>query len=49
MSRKNVDKNDLISRVEERLSAKDAGEHVPADNYLGLGPQTPGAVISNLP
>jgi hypothetical protein len=46
---KNVDKNDLISRVKERLSAKDAGEHIPADNYPGLGPQNPDAVISNLP
>jgi len=34
---KNVDKNDLIRRVQERLFEKAGGEHVPGDNYLDLG------------
>jgi hypothetical protein len=34
---KNVEKDDLIARIQERLATRNGGEHVPADNYLELG------------
>lgn len=35
---KNVDKDDLISRVQERLAGKESGEHSVIYNFLGLNP-----------
>jgi hypothetical protein len=34
---KNVEKDDLIARIQERLATRNGGEHVSADNYLELG------------
>ena len=36
---KNVDKDDLVARIKDRLAGRDTGEHSLADNYLNLGAQ----------
>lgn len=50
---KNVDKSDLITRVQQRMAGGDDGEHVPADNYLKIGmnaarPAVPSANVHRL-
>jgi len=36
---KNVDKDDMIQRVKNRMAGTDTGEHVPEDNYIDIGAQ----------